>query len=132
MLPLLVLLLSDFALVATMGKDYGFYPGWYYTYIAFALMVLAGQLLIKKVNVQSVFIASAVAVLIHWIVADLGMWLGYDTYPKTLAGFYACLVAAIPFELNFLYGTLIYAVLMFASFEMLKIKFPVLQYRAIV
>lgn len=124
--PVLVLLLSDIGLLLLMGKDYSFYPGWYYTYIAFALMVLASRALLKKVNVQNVLLAGFVAVLIHWIVSDFGMWLGYDTYPKTLAGFGACLVAAIPFELNFLYGTLAYSALMFGAFESLKAKYPVL------
>ncbi|MOA27484.1 hypothetical protein D3C78_1483650 [compost metagenome] len=34
-------------------------------------------------------------------------------YPLTLAGFGACLIAAIPFELKFLYGTVIYGAVMF-------------------
>ncbi|MEE1944351.1 DUF6580 family putative transport protein [Pedobacter sp. KR3-3] len=125
-LPMLVLLLSDIGLAQVMGKDYGFYQGWYYTYIAFALMVLVGRVLIKKVNIQNLFVASLAVVFIHWIVSDFGVWLGSTTYPQTLAGFWACLVAAIPFELNFLYGTLAYTALMFGVFESLKAKYPVL------
>lgn len=125
-LPIFVLLLSDIGLALIMGKDYGFYQGWYYTYIAFALMVLVGRLLIKKVNIQNLFAASLAVVFIHWIVSDFGVWLGSTTYPQTLAGFWACLVAAIPFELNFLYGTLAYTALMFGIFESLKAKYPVL------
>lgn len=128
-LPMLVLLLSDLGLGIIIGPSNVFYAGWYYTYIAFALMVLVGQLMIKKVTVANVFAASIVAVFIHWIVSDFGMWLGFDTYPKTLAGFWACLVAAIPFELKFLYGTLGYSVVMFGAFEALKSKFPSLGYR---
>jgi len=131
-LPMLVLLLSDLGLALMMGESYVFYPGWYYTYIAFALMVLAAQILVKKINVANVFVATLVGVLIHWIVSDFGMWLGFDTYPKTLAGFWECLVAAIPFELKFLYGTLVYSAIMFIGFETLKAKFPSLkQYSAI-
>lgn len=126
-LPILVLLLSDLGLALMMGESYVFYPGWYYTYIAFALMVLAAQILVKKVNVANVFVATLVGVLIHWIVSDFGMWLGFDTYPKTLAGFWQCLVAAIPFELKFLYGTLVYSAIMFMGFEVLKSKYPSLK-----
>jgi hypothetical protein len=129
-LPMLVLLLSDLGLAMSMGTTYSFYAGWYYTYIAFALMVLIGQVLIKNVNVKNVFVASLAAVFVHWIVSDFGMWLGFDTYPKTLAGFWACLVAAIPFELKFLCGTLIYSAIMFIGFEALKAKFPSLKYRS--
>ena len=126
-LPILVLLLSDLGLALMMGESYVFYPGWYYTYIAFALMVLAAQIIVKKVNVANVFVATLVGVLIHWIVSDFGMWLGFDTYPKTLLGFWECLVAAIPFELKFLYGTLVYSAIMFMGFEVLKSKFPSLK-----
>jgi len=130
LLPMLVLLLSDLCLGIVMGTSYVFYGGWYFTYIAFALMVLVGQLVITKVAIANVFIASLAAVFVHWIVSDFGMWLGFDTYPKTLAGFWACLVAAIPYELNFLYGTLIYSAIMFVGFEALKSKFPSLQYNS--
>lgn len=123
-LPFLVLFLSDLGLVVTMGKNYGFYEGWYYTYIAFALMVVVGKLMIKKPNVANVLGASLAAVLIHWIVADFGVWFGSTFYPQTIVGFWACLVAAIPFELNFLYGTIAYSAIMFTAFEGLKVKFP--------
>lgn len=126
LLPVLVLLISDLGLAATMGMDYGFYQGWYYTYIAFILMVLVGKLIINKVNVQNVLGAGLVGVLIHWIVADFGVWYGSTFYAQTIAGFWACLVAAIPFELNFLYGTLGYSALMFGIFEALKAKYPAL------
>lgn len=130
LLPVLVLFLSDLGLVLTMGKDYGFYQGWYYTYIAFILMVLVGKVMINKVNVQNVLGASLAAVFIHWIVADFGVWFGSTFYPQTLAGFWACLVAAIPFELNFLYGTLGYSALMFGIFETLKVKYPALNLKS--
>lgn len=125
-LPILVLFISDLGLVLTMGVDYGFYQGWYYTYIAFILMVLVGRFYINKVNLQSVVGASFIAVFIHWIVSDFGVWLGSTTYPQTLAGFWACLVAAIPFERVFLYSTLGYSAIMFGAFETLKSKYTAL------
>ncbi len=125
--PLLVLFLSDLGLVFTMGKEYGFYSGWYYTYIAFIGMVVVGQLALKKVTILNVLGAGITAVFIHWIIADFGVWFGSTFYPQTLAGFWACLVAAIPFELNFLYGTLVYAALMFGLFETIQVKYPALR-----
>ncbi|MFA6278429.1 MAG: DUF6580 family putative transport protein [Pedobacter sp.] len=132
LLPVLLLFASDLGLVLTMGVDYGFYTGWYYTYIAFILMVLVAYVVIKKVNVQNVVIASLIGVFIHWIISDFGVWYGSTLYPQTLAGFWVCLDAAIPFERNFLYGTLGYAALMFGVFEALKAKYPVLAKKDIV
>ena len=126
LLPILMLFVSDLGLVLTMGLDYGFYSGWYYTYIAFILMVLVGHFIIKKVTAKNVLIAGLVGVLIHWIISDFGVWYGSTVYPQTLLGFWACLVAAIPYEKNFLYGTLGYSALMFGVFETLKAKYPVL------
>lgn len=126
LLPVLVLFLSDLGLILTMGVDYGFYDGWYFTYISFILMVLAGHLIIKKVTAPSVLIAGLVGVLIHWVVSDIGVWYGSTEYAQNLYGFWLCLVKAIPYERNFLYGTLGYSALLFGVFEILKVKYPAL------
>lgn len=127
LLPLAILFLSDLALLFTMGADYAFYSGWYYTYLAFALMVFSGRVLVKKTNIVNVLSAGVIAVLIHWIVTDFGVWLGSGIYPQTLAGFWACLAAAIPYELNFLYGTLLYSAIMYGTYELLNSKLPALK-----
>lgn len=127
--PLLTLLLSDLILSVTFYKDFngGFlYEGWYMVYAAVALMVLAGKLIMKNVNVYSVVLASIVTVFIHWIVSDFGVWYGSALYPQTLAGFWAALAAAVPFEIRFLDGTLGYSALMFGLFEYMKVRYPAL------
>jgi hypothetical protein len=127
-IPLLTLLVTDVILATTIYKEYsnGFlYDGWYWTYIAFALMVLVTKLIVRKVNVLNLVFGTLTVVLIHWIVTDLGVWYG-SNFPQTLAGFWTVLALAIPFELRFLQGTLAYGILMFGSFELLKVKYPVL------
>lgn len=126
-IPLLTLLMTDLILASTIYKEYsnGFlYEGWYWTYIAFVLMVVAGRLIIPKVNLLNAVTGTLAVVLIHWIVTDLGVWYGSKVYPQNLAGFWTVLELAIPFELRFLYGTIIYSVIMFGSFELLKVKYP--------
>ncbi len=130
LLPVLVLLLSDLGLVLTMGVNYGFYSGMYLTYIAFILMLLTGHLIIRRVSVQSVFLAAIVGVLIHWVVSDIGVWYGSAKFPQTLYGFWLCLLEAVPYEKNFLYGTLGYSALLFGVFESLKIKYPALSVKS--
>jgi hypothetical protein len=39
----------------------------------------------------------------------------------------ACLVAAIPFELNFLAGTVVYSAILFGAFEWMKKRYSALQ-----
>ncbi|MFD1187869.1 DUF6580 family putative transport protein [Pontibacter rugosus] len=124
--PLLTLWISDLLLnrLVFYGEWRLFYEGFYWVYGAFALMVLVGQKLLRHFSFSRFLLAAFTIVLIHWLVTDIGMWLGGSMYPKTAAGLWSCLVAAIPFERNFLFGTLFYGVLMFGVFEWLKARSP--------
>ncbi|QIL41968.1 hypothetical protein G7074_23485 [Pedobacter sp. HDW13] len=132
--PLLSLFLSDFILASTIFSKYSggsfLYQGWYWTYIAFALMVLVGRILLKNVNVVNLLASTLTIVLIHWLVTDLGVWINNPAYTQDLAGYWNCLVKAIPFEIRFLEGTVIYGALLFGAFEILKAKYPVLKLEA--
>lgn len=127
--PLLTLWLSDIVLnkLVFYGEWRLFYEDFAWTYGAFALMVLVGRWMKKNKNAVRFLGSSLIIVFIHWIVTDIGVWLGSATYPQTMAGLWACLVAAIPYEQNFLIGTLIYGTVLFGAFELLKYKVPVLQ-----
>jgi hypothetical protein len=123
--PLLTLFVSDLILSFTVLSQFseGFlYGGWYWTYSAFILMTLSSKWIIKKISLPSVLGAGFLVVLIHWIVTDFGVWLGSTVYAQTVTGYILCLVAAIPFELNLLAGTLLYSALLFGIFEWTKIS----------
>jgi hypothetical protein len=126
--PLLTLFIGDVILSFTVFNEFRsglLYSGWFWTYAAFALMTLAGKLIIKDVNLSSVLTATLLCVFIHWIVADIGAWLMPGSlYPKTTAGYVASLAAAIPYETRFLAGTLLYSGIMFAGFEWLQQRYP--------
>ncbi|TCD04213.1 hypothetical protein EZ449_18060 [Pedobacter frigidisoli] len=131
--PLLSLFLSDFILATTIFKEYsnGFlYEGWYWTYLAFALMVLVGRLLLNKINAVSLLSSTLSIVFIHWVVTDFGVWFKNPSYTQDFAGFWLCLERAIPFEIRFLEGTIIYGAILFGAFEILKAKFPALKFQA--
>jgi hypothetical protein len=124
--PLITLWLSDIVLSRlTFQHEWRlFYHGCYFTYGSFALMVLAGKYLLRNVSVKSVMLSALAITAIHWIVTDFGVWLDGSMYQKTLSGWWTCLAAAIPFERNFLCGTLLYSLVMFGSFEWMKSKYP--------
>lgn len=124
--PLAALWISDLLVnrFFYFGEWILFYDEFLWTYGAFALIALAGNLMMKKKNLHSFLTTSLVAVLIHWIITDIGTFIHSGTYPHTIAGFWACLVAAIPFEKNLLIGTLAYGGLMFGSFEYMKTRIP--------
>lgn len=131
--PLLTIWVSDIFMnrYVFFGEWKFFYDGFIWVYGAFALMVLVGKWLNPNRSVMRFLSSSLLIVFIHWIVTDIGVWLGSSVYPQTLAGFWACLVAAIPFEFRFLAGTLIYGVVLFGSFEWVSHKFPSLQSKPI-
>jgi len=127
--PLVMLFISDFILHQTVFKAYssGFlYSGWYWVYGAFVLMTITGRWLLKTVTVNRFLVSVLVCVFIHWIVTDLGVWIGSKKYTQDLSGFMACLINAIPYELRFLSGTLAYGIILFGLFEWMKRRYPVL------
>ncbi len=128
--PLITLLVSDIILnrFVYFGEWKLFYESIIWTYLAFALMVVVGQWLLKKINVKNFLLSSLIIVFIHWIVTDFGVWMIGTMYPMTLSGYWACLVAAIPFERNFLAGTLIYGGVLFTAFEWMQAKIPSIRF----
>lgn len=124
LIPLVVLLASDLVLnYVYFGKFTLYYEGVLWVYLAFALIVLLGKAM-KTVKPLSILLSAFGAVLIHWIVTDFGVWLNNPAFEQNLSGFIHCLVLAIPFEKNFLGGTLLYSAVMFGGFELLKSYFP--------
>lgn len=136
--PLLTLFISDVIMMKVIypGHRNGLlYNGWYWTYGAFAVMVLMGHF-IKKVSFTSVVIAAVSAALAHWMITDFGVWLGGGLdittgrpYTRDLQGFIQCYVLAIPFMKNMLVGNLLYGSVLFGGFEYLQKRYPVLQLR---
>lgn len=134
--PLLTLFISDVIMMKTIYPGLGnglLYGGWYWTYGAFAVMVLIGQC-IKKVSFTSVVFAAVAAALSHWIITDFGVWMGGGLdittgkpYTSNLHGFMQCYILAIPFMKNMLIGNLVYGGILFGGFELLQKRYPVLQ-----
>jgi hypothetical protein len=131
--PILTLLISDLIINNVIyGGKYGFiYDGWYWVYGIFTLIVWYGKVLLQKINAKNVVLASLIAAISHWILADFTVWLSGGTDLRTLlpltrdwAGLQQCFVQGFPFMKNFLAGTLAYSALMFGGFELLKIRFP--------
>jgi hypothetical protein len=101
------------------------YSGWYWTYAAFALMAVAGKLILKEVTIPRVIIATVVATLIHWLISDIGACVVENKL--TFAFYLNRLITAIPYELRFLGGTAIFSAIMFGIFELVQRKYSSLQ-----
>lgn len=124
-LPLLTLFISDVIVSFTIFPELRsglLYEGWYWTYLAFAGMVLAGKLLLRKVSVAHVLLAAATATLIHWLVSDIGMCVADNQLSMTV--YLQRLQSAMPYELRFFAGTLVYSGILFGLFELMQRKYP--------
>ncbi|QEC40944.1 DUF6580 family putative transport protein [Pseudobacter ginsenosidimutans] len=128
--PVLTLWMSDIILnrFVYYNEWRFFYEGFYWTYISYALMAVAAKFIIRKVTVSNIIIASLAGTLIHWIGTSPGCFMIENSmYPKTWAGYFTSLVAAIPYERNFLIGTLVYSGVLFGGFELLQRRYSALR-----
>jgi len=126
--PLLTLFISDLVLSFTVYAPFRsglLYAGWYWTYGAFALMTIAGKLIIRDITIKNIVIAVIVSTLIHWLVSDIGGCLVENKF--SLPVYYARLISAIPYEWRFLAGTAIYSTILFGMFEWLQRRYTSLQ-----
>uniref|UniRef100_A0A832G7G9 Uncharacterized protein n=1 Tax=Ignavibacterium album TaxID=591197 RepID=A0A832G7G9_9BACT len=104
----------------------GFHSSMWIVYLSFALIVLIGMLMLKKISIKNVVVASVTASISFFIITNFGVWALGTMYPKNIAGLIECYIAAIPFIQNTLLGDLFYSGIMFGMFEFAKSKHPVL------
>jgi hypothetical protein len=128
--PLLTLFISDVVLTFTLFSDSEYrdgllYNGWVWTYGAFALMTIAGKLIIRDITIKNIVIAVVVSTLIHWLVSDIGACIVEKQFTFSL--YTQRLITAIPYEWRFLGGTAIYSAILFGLFEWLQRKYTSLK-----
>jgi hypothetical protein len=128
--PLLTLFISDVIVMFAFFADSEYrtgllYSGWIWTYGAFALMTIAGKLIIRDITIKNIAIAVVVSTLIHWLVSDIGGCLAENKF--TFSVYTQRLITAIPYELRFLGGTAIFSALLFGLFEWLQTRYTSLK-----
>jgi hypothetical protein len=104
----------------------GFHSSMWIVYLSFALIVLIGMFMLKKIIIKNVVLASVTASISFYLITNFGVWAFGTMYPKNIAGLIECYIAAIPFIQNTLLGDLFYSGIMFGIFEFAKSKLPVL------
>ena len=138
--PLLTLLISDLIInIFVFDGKYGvMYSKWYIIYGIFALIVFFGKILIKKVTIKNIVLASVIAALSHWLIADFTVWMGGGTDLRTMlpltknwAGLIQCYAQGFPFMKNFMMGNLVYSGILFGAFQFAEWRYPVLKLQTI-
>jgi len=81
----------------------GFYPGFWMTYLGFAMYPLLGKL---AKNTRSKLILLPLASFSFFLLSNLGVW--WYWYPHTWAGLTTCYLLSVPFYKRTLVGDLIF------------------------
>lgn len=118
-IPLAALFISDLVI--------GIYSYAWMVYLSFALIVILGIVMLKKISVKNLIVASLSASISFFIITNFGVWALGTLYPKTPAGLMESYIAAIPFLQYSLIGDLFFVGLMFGVYELIKAKVPALQ-----
>ncbi|MBP7876283.1 hypothetical protein KA012_04795 [Candidatus Woesebacteria bacterium] len=82
----------------------GFYGGFWFTYLGFAMYPLMGWL--AKRNKSATWLLLPSASFLFFIVSNFGSW--YYWYPRTIDGLILCYSLAIPFYARTLTGDLVF------------------------
>ncbi len=123
LIPFIALWISDLLLSNIVYAQY--YEGFQWfghigVYLAFGLIVLFGWLVLRKIKVTNVILASVGASVIFFLVSNFFVWSGSTFYPQSFAGLMACYEAAVPFFWSTLAGDLFFSSLLFGSFYLIE------------
>lgn len=112
------------------GRYQVFYDGFYWQYLSYGLIALAGIFFLKKVSILRVAGASLSASAIFFLVSNLGCWaLDGITYTKDFQGLMLCYEAGLPFLQNTILGDLFYSSALFGAYALLAQQIPSLKYQ---
>ena len=127
-IPFVSMFLSDIIL--------GFHSNMPAVYLGFAITVLIGMAIRRKVNVGSVVLASLSSSVIFFLITNFSSWLASPFYPQTFTGLVECYVAGLAFFrdqahgfsflLNEILGTTFFSATFYGAFYLAEMRFPVL------
>lgn len=91
-----------------------------WNYMAFAVLVLMGLRMMRKLTVKNFFSASVAGTVGFFVISNLGVFVMTTLYPKSFAGLIAAYGAALPFALNSLLANLFYGAALIGGFELVR------------
>lgn len=110
-------LLTTFSPTILSNLVFGFDLSLVFVYVSFGLIVLLGYGLKSNRSLARTTFLLVTSCLLFFLISNFGVWLVCSMYPKTIAGLGLCYLAAIPFLVNNLIGTLLYGWILFNVFH---------------
>lgn len=128
-LPLIIIYCSDFIINNTIARSFFTEQEgivWYdqymiYNVIAIILMVLLSSQFLKKITVSSVLLTTVCASVIFFLVTNFGSWASEKSiYTNDFSGLMNSYLAGWPFFKTSLLSNLVFSVILFGSYELIK------------
>ena len=110
-IPLASMLLSDLYIS-------GFHSSLPFVYLGLALIIVMGLMLRNNINIINCAISFLSGPILFFLITNFGVWI--IGYPKSIVGILECYTVAIPFFYNSLFGTVIYGIVLFGGYEVIK------------
>ena len=106
-IPLTGMLISDFFLC--------YYSSIIWVYLSLLIMFYLGYILSSKYSFKNLILLSLCSSLAFFVLSNFGVWI--IGYPKTIEGFVACYILAIPFFYNTLLSTILFSSIFHFSYK---------------
>ncbi len=103
------------ALMAVTDTVLGWHPLIPFTWGSMVLVALLGMSQRGRMRPSGVALSSVAAAVLFFVITNFGAWL--LMYPRDLAGFVSCYLAAVPFFRQTLLSTVMYTAVLFVSYE---------------
>ncbi len=121
LLPLLSVWISDLAVnYQYFHKIVLFYPGFYWQYGFYLLVVVFSSYFLGKNKGLRVPLMAILVSMAFFVISNFGVWVNYPTYPHTIQGLMLCYTAGIPFYRSTLLSDVLYSLALFGAFEFVK------------
>lgn len=122
--PVALLAVSDMILTSQV-YHMRFRLGWteLLNWSAYAVMALIGGWLRRRVSPRTVLAASLAGPTAFFLISNFAVWLGWQMYPATWQGLFACYIAGLPFFRSSLLSSLLFCALLFGAYEFYRKKF---------
>ncbi len=121
LVPFLALFLSDLVLNNVIYAAFNpsfvfFYDGFYWQYLAYAIIIGIAIFTMKNASVKNILGTSLLASILFFGLSNFGVWASSGMYAPNFSGLVACYVAAIPFFPATLLGDLFYCGILFGAY----------------
>jgi hypothetical protein len=127
--PVLIMYITDFVINNTVARP--FFPQtegiiWFSNYmiyntLAYIGITILGITFLQKVTASRVVVLSLISSVLFFLITNFGTWMSeISMYPRSFSGLMMSYAAGLPFFRTSVLSTLVFSVMMFGSFFILK------------